>query len=129
MPKTFKKEFRVDGSAARVRKRLCGKNCYTYTIRYRKNGYNVEVTNKNLETAKTLFIEKLKTAEKVVKKGNIPITFNAFSLYYFEKFRIKKVAKSTYVSDIGRYNKYILPYFNEKEIKKITAEECQDLLE
>ncbi|PWM73371.1 MAG: hypothetical protein DBX59_05260 [Bacillota bacterium] len=129
MPTAFRKEFRTEGCTAHIRRRLCGQNYYTYTIRYRRNGYNIEVTNKNLETAKTLFIEKLKTAEKVVKKGNIPITFNAFSLYYFEKFRMKKVAKSTYVSDIGRYNKYILPYFNEKEIKKITAEECQDLLE
>ena len=59
MPKTFKKEFRADGCSARVRKRLCGKNCYTYTIRYRKNGYNIEVTNKDLETAKQLFIEKI----------------------------------------------------------------------
>ena len=129
MPKTFKKEFRADGCAARVRKRLCGKNCYTYTIRYRKNGYNIEVTNKDLETAKQLFIEKLKTAEKVVKKGVVPTTMNAFSMYYFEKFRIKKVKQNTYISDLGRYKKYILPYFQEKEIRKITSEECQDLIE
>ena len=132
MPKTFKKEFRVDGSAARVRKRLCGKNCYTYTIRYRKNGYNVEVTNKNLETAKKLFIEKLKTAEKAertVSTTGTPLTFNSFALYYFEKFRQKKVAKETFRGDMYRYEKYLKPYFKEKLIKNITPGECQQLLD
>lgn len=49
MPKTFKKEFRTDGCTAHVRKRKCGKNSYTYDIRYRKNGYNIAITNKSLE--------------------------------------------------------------------------------
>ena len=67
MPKTFKKEFRTDGCTAHVRKRKCGKNSYTYDIRYNRNGYSICVTNKNLETAKQLFIEKLKTAKPPVK--------------------------------------------------------------
>ena len=36
MPKTFKKEFRTDGCTAHVRKRKCGKNSFTYDIRYQK---------------------------------------------------------------------------------------------
>ena len=64
-----------------------------------------------------------------MKKGIVPTTMNAFSMYYFEKFRIKKVKQNTYISDLGRYKKYILPYFQEKEIRKITSEECQDLIE
>ena len=59
MPKAFKKEFRTNGCTAHIRKRQCGKNSYTYDIRYRKNGYAIAVTNKSLETAKMLFIEKL----------------------------------------------------------------------
>ncbi len=129
MPAAFRKEFRTEGCTAHIRRRSCGKNCYTYTIRYRRNGYNIEVTDKNLETVKAKFIEKLKTAEKVVKKGIVPTTMNAFSMYYFEKFRIRKVKQNTYISDLGRYKKYILPYFQEKEIRKITSEECQDLIE
>ena len=90
MPKTFRKEFRTDGCTAKIRKKKVSKNAYTYEIRYRRNGSNVCITDKNLENGKKRFIEKLKTAEKVVKavKGT-PRTFNAFSMFYFENFRKK----------------------------------------
>ena len=52
MPKTFRKEFRADGCTARIRKKPSGKNGYLYEIRYRRNGYNISASNKNLEEAK-----------------------------------------------------------------------------
>ena len=55
MPKTFKKEFRAEGCTARIRKRQTGKNSYTYEIRYRRNGYNITITDKNLENGKNRF--------------------------------------------------------------------------
>ena len=58
MPKTFRKEFRTDGCTARIRKRKVSKNAYSYEIRYRRNGYNVCVTDKNLENAKKKFIDR-----------------------------------------------------------------------
>ena len=58
MPKTFRKEFRTDGCTARVYRRQVSKNAFTYDIMYRRNGYNVIVTDKNLENAKKRFIEK-----------------------------------------------------------------------
>ena len=70
MPKTFKKEFRTNGCTAHVRRRKTSKNCYLYDIRYRRNGYNILVTNKDLETAKQLFIEKLKTAKPTAKHSS-----------------------------------------------------------
>ena len=80
MPKTFKKEFRTDGCTARVYRRKIGKESYTYDIKYRRNSYNVTVTDKNLDVAKKKFIEKLKTAEKVTKPNSktgsvVPTTF------------------------------------------------------
>lgn len=134
MPKTFKKEFRTDGCTARVYRRKIGKESYTYDIKYRRNSYNVTVTDKNLDVAKKKFIEKLKTAEKVTKPNSktgsvVPTTFNAFSMYFFEKFRIKKISKQTYQSDLNRYKKYLLPYFKERPLKLITAEQCQNLLD
>ena len=134
MPKTFKKEFRTDGCTAHIRKRQCGKNFYTYTVRYRKNGYNIEITNKNLDIAKKKFIEKLKTAEKVIKTTAragtaVPTTFNAFASYYFENFRKKKVTKLILKSDLCKYRNYIKPYFKETPIKKITPVDCQRLLD
>ena len=134
MPKTFKKEFRTDGCTARVYRRKIGKESYTYDIKYRRNSYNVTVTDKNLDVAKKKFIEKLKTAEKVTKPNSktgsvVPTTFNTFSMYFFEKFRIKKISKQTYQSDLNRYKKYLLPYFKERPLKLITAEQCQNILD
>ena len=58
MSKTFKKEFIANGLVAHIIKRPSGKNGIYYEIRYRRNGYNISVSNKNLQRAKQLFIEK-----------------------------------------------------------------------
>ena len=129
MPKTFKKEFRADGCTAHIRKRKIGANSFTYDIRYRRNGYSISVTNKSLDVAKEMFIEKLKTAQKVKNHNGIPYTFNAFSLYYFENFRKKKVAERTLKNDYCRYNLYLKPYFDEKPIEDITPYDCQTLID
>ena len=129
MPKTFKKEFRVEGCTARIRKRQTGKNSYTYEIRYRRNGYNITITDKNLENGKRRFLEALKMAEETRHYGNVPYTFNAFSNYYFQKFRIHKVTPQTFKKDMSRYNLYLKPYFKEKPIKRITPDDCQRLLD
>ena len=129
MPKTFKKEFRADGCTAHVRKRKSSKNCYVYDIRYRRNGYNILVTNTDLETAKRLFIEKLKTAKPIVKKVNSLSNLHTFTLYYFEKFRLPKVSTLTYNADWHRYKNYIQPAFGDKQFKDITPEHCQNLID
>ena len=129
MPKTFRKEFRADGCTAHVRKRKCGKN-HTYEIRYRKNGYNVTVTNKNLEIAKQLFIEKLKVAKPITGKStHISENLHTFAMYYFEKFRLPKVATRTYEADMHRYKKYIQPAFGDKQLQSIAPEHCQTLID
>ncbi len=61
--------------------------------------------------------------------NGVPTTFTAFSLYYFENFRKKKVAEITYKIDIRRFYKNLAPYFADKPLKKITPLECQQLLE
>ncbi len=58
MSKTFKKEFIANGCVAHIIKRPSGKNGIYYEIRYRRNGYNITVSNKNLKTAKKMFVER-----------------------------------------------------------------------
>ena len=128
MPKIFKKEFRTDGCTAHVRKRKCGKNSYTYDIRYRKNGYDITVTNKNLERAKLLFVEKLKTAERISNSHANYKTLDTFASYYFEKFRKPKVAELTYKFDCMRYKNHIKPALGNKQLELITPSDCQDLI-
>ena len=130
MPSQFKKIFRTDGYTARIYKRKTSLHGISYDIRFRREGYNINVTARTIEEVKNKFIEALKTAVPAPKKEKgIPITFNAFAMYYFEKFRIKKVAKITYECDMRRYNNHLKPYFGEKSLRKITALECQDLLD
>ena len=129
MPKTFRKEFRADGCTARIRKKQSGKNGYIYEIRYRRNGYDISASNKNLEEAKRLFIEQLKTAKVSKKITGVPKTFHSFTMYYFENFRIKKVTEKTYKTDYNRYIKYLQPYFEEIPLVKITPKDCQDLID
>ena len=61
--------------------------------------------------------------------NGIPQTFNAFAQYYFANFRKKKVAERTFVKDMERYRKHILPYFKETPLKSITPGDCQKLLD
>ncbi|MBR2330841.1 MAG: phage integrase SAM-like domain-containing protein, partial [Clostridia bacterium] len=125
MPKTFKKEFRAEGCTARIRKRQTGKNSYTYEIRYRRNGYNITITDKNLENGKSRFLAALKTAKPIEKGLGVPTTFHEFSIYYFENFRKRKVAKQTYENDFGRYKNHIKPYYESVKIKDINPDACQ----
>ena len=71
-------------------------------------------------------IKKRKTLATV---NGIPATFNKFALYYFENFRKKKVAESTYYSDLLRYRKYLAVIFKEKLLKNITPLDCQKVLD
>lgn len=129
MPKTFRKEFRADGCTARIRKKQSGKNGQIYEIRYPRNRYDVSASNKNLEEAKRLFIEQLKTAKVSKKITGVPKTFHSFTMYYFENFRIRKVTEKTYKTDYNRYVKYLQPYFEEIPLIKITPKDCQDLID
>lgn len=131
MPKTFRKEFRTQGCTARVRRRKSGKHSWNYEIRYRRNGYCVEVSANNLEVAKKKFIEKLNVADKLGPLNNtsVPTTFHEFATYYFDTFWRSNVAKSTYDSEMNRYKNHIFPHFGSISLRKITPASCKALLD
>lgn len=56
MSKTFKKEFIANGCIGRIIRRPSGKHGWYYEIRYRRNGYNISVSNKDIKKAKELFV-------------------------------------------------------------------------
>lgn len=74
-------------------------------------------------------IDKGFLREKKEPISRVPQTFNAFSQYYFENFRKKKVAERTFVKDMERYRKHILPTFKELPLKSISPGDCQKLLD
>lgn len=61
--------------------------------------------------------------------NGVPATFTAFTMYYFENFRKKKVAEKTYYSDLKRFNRYLQPHFKETPLRKIVPKDCQTLIE
>lgn len=129
MPLQFRKEYRIDGSVVRCRKRPTGQNKFTYEMRYRRDGYNVTATAKNLEECKAKFLAKLKEADKQIKTQETQTNFKTFAVYYFETFKKRKVAEATYKADCSRLNTWLLPQFGEKDLKAIKPNDCQTFID
>ena len=135
MATTFKKVFIANGLAAHVIKKESGKNSYCYEIRYRANGYCIITSSTNLQKAKEKFLAKTTPTEinkYYVGKINKPEdcrTLKEFALFFFEKHRKEKVAAQTYKCDLNRINKYIFPAFGDMNIRQITPDKCQTLIE
>ena len=64
MAETLKNEFIVNGLKAHIIKRQSGKNSFLYEIRYRKDGYKIEVSSTDLNEAKRKFVEAAKSIDK-----------------------------------------------------------------
>ena len=96
MPITLQRIIRVGRFNVHVRKRETSYNKFTYELRYRRDGFCIEACGKTKEIAKANFLKKARVAvaaKKQQKKDSLsafPTTFTAFSMYYFERFRIKK---------------------------------------
>lgn len=128
MPKYFKKEFRTNGLRAHIRKRKRG-NSINYEIRCRSKGYDISASGVTIEEAKGKFIDKLHAIDSGTEKITVPTTFDKFIIFYFENYRIKKVANDTYYNDMTRVKRHILPYFKSMTLKSITPQFCQKLID
>lgn len=129
MPKTFRKEFRVDGCTSHIRERKSGKHTVSYEIRYRRNGYNITVSNTNLNVAKERFIEALRLAVKGDGPKKLPSSFEGFALYFFENFYKRKVVAESYRIALNQFKNHILPSFGNIQLKRITPKQCQELID
>lgn len=128
MPKTFRKEFRVEGCTAHVRKRCDDRYRCSYEIRYRRNGYNITVSATDLDIAKERFIEKLKTTQKATDI-TVPTKYNDFVVYFFENYYIERVVPKTYKNNVKLFERWIMPRFKTVDLKKITPGMCKELLQ
>lgn len=98
MSKTFKKQFIANGLCAHITKRDSGRNTYCYEIRYRANGYKIEVSSTDLATAKKKFLEKTMPGEidkhQVKQKSKERYLCTVFDEWYSFKSKTK-VGKKT----------------------------------
>ena len=135
MATTFKKVFIANGLIAHVLKKPSGKNSFCYEIRYRANGYDIRVSSTDLNTAKEKFLNKTAPGEinkyytNKEKQNHNKSTFEQFALFFFESHRKEKVAKQTYISDLGRLKKHLLPAFGHLNLKQITPDKCSKLIQ
>lgn len=130
MKKSFSKSFIQNGRIVHYRRRIRGKNSCSFEIRYRRDGYNISVSAPDLQTAKERFIEAVnRPLSDCGAALNVPTAFCDFAEYYFEKFYKRKVCAKTFKNQLGRYNMHVKPYFGNVQIKRITPEACQNLLD
>lgn len=131
MPRTFRKEFRIQGCTAHVYRMRSGKKTWCYVIRYRRNGYYIVASSTSLDEAKKKFIQKLNEADKYGTQNDsgVPETFIKFAEYYFENFYKRKVTASTHRIALNQFKNHIAPYFNDIKLKRITPKFCQTLLD
>lgn len=136
MPKRFRKEFRVEGCTAHVRKRCDERYRCSYEIRYRRNGYNVTASARTLEEAKQKFIEKLHQADEQKKLGvqspagnRVPTTFNEFAVFWLENFHKRKVVEERYKNSKRLLQQKLANRFANIQIKNINAKDLQDIID
>ena len=132
MPKKIQGLMIVNRKRCHYRRKKCGKNSFTYEVRFRAGGYNLSACGKTKELAKENMRRKLVAAPAPIERNDqlvIPKTFNSFAMYYFENFRKEKVAAMTYSIDLRRHRKYLIPAFGEKPIAKILPGECKLLID
>lgn len=129
MPKDFSKYFRAEGCTVYYRKRRRG-NSIRFEARYRRRGYNISVSGPSLDIVRERFIQAIKETESGQQAlRGVPTGFSDFAEYYFANFWIRKVSEETAKNEMGRYRRYIKPYFGNRQIKLITPDACQKLID
>ena len=128
MPQKYRKMFRVNKLRAYMRERRRG-GSINYEVRCRMGGLCISAGGTTKEEARAKFIEKLKVLESGEAPRGVPSSVEQFALYYFEKFRKRKVSELTYRLDMARCKNHIFPQLGEKPLHAVTPSDCQDLLD
>lgn len=77
--------------------------------------------------------QELEAREQAERKkttdSGIPLTFHEFMQYYFERYRVRKVAESTLTNDKYRYKNHILPAFGSMPLDQVTDDLLQNFID
>lgn len=128
MSKTFKKEFIANGLAARIIKRPSGKHGAYYEIRYRKNGYNITISNADLKMAKKLFIEatKLLDSPELMAKNRLKFCNIADE---WIKYKHGKIAEDTWKGYESLIRRYVPDEIKNKAVSDIHTKDLDDVMQ
>ena len=104
-----------------------GKNGFYYEIRYRRNGYNITVSNKDLKIAKTLFIEKTKELNPPEEYAKNRLKFDII-LSEWLKYKKGKIAKSTIDGYKSMSDRFINEELRNKNINEIRTADIDEAM-
>lgn len=131
MAETLKRKFVANGLVARVIKRQSGKNTFLYEIRYRRDGYKIEVSSTDIKEAKQKFVEATKP-ENIDKYqvAIVPTGLNLFREIATEWLTYKKgkINDRTYSNYESYYRRYIRVPLGEIPILKVRTIDVDNLL-
>ena len=127
MSKTFKREFIANGMAAHIIERPSGKHGVFYEIRYRRNGYDIAVSNKELKRAKAMFVEATQNLPppEVIAKNKLTFGFIADEWLRYKRGKIAEDTRKGYESQIRRF---IPKTFMDKPIKEIRTSDIDEVM-
>ncbi len=116
--------------------RINRKRCQLFYIRFRKDGFNIYVTSRDVDELKKKFTDayeyqrKHPEERKKEETPTTPNTFTAFAEYYFSIFKTEKENSAERImSDRSRLKNYLEPYFKETTLTKIDPGMCKALLD
>lgn len=127
MSKSFKKEFIANGCVAHIIKRPSGKKGAYYEIRYRRNGYNITVSNKDLGKAKELFIAATFSLEEHRVSNKNKIEFGVITKEWLE-YKKGKVTPHTHRQYGNRISRFVPVEMMNKAISEIRTSEIDKIV-
>ena len=127
MSKTFKKEFIANGCVSHIIKRPSGKNGVYYEIRYRRNGYNITVSNKDLKKAKELFIVATYDLEPHRANSKTKLEFGSIVQEWLE-YKKGTVIPHTYQQYENRIARFIPEEMKNKLITDIHTNDIDKIV-
>ncbi len=127
MSKTFKREFIANGMAAHIIERPSGKHGVIYEIRYRRNGYDIAVSNKELKTAKAMFIEATQNLPPPDQLAKNKFSFG-FIADEWLRYKHGKVAEDTWKGYESQIRRFIPQKIKDKPIKSIRTSDIDELM-
>ena len=127
MSKTFKREFIANGMTAHIIERPSGKRGSFYEIRYRRNGYDIAVSNKELNTARAMFIEATQNLPPPESLAKNKFSFGSIADEWL-KYKHGKVAEDTWKGYESQMRRFIPQKFKEKPIKSIRTSDIDELM-
>lgn len=126
LPTKIKQTFLIKGLTVNCRLRV-DKNCKSYEIRYRKDGYNISASGKTVEIAKARFLEKAMHKQK--PSDVYPKRFIDFAKFFLENYQKKKVCEKIFKVQKSRIEKEFKVSFGKLNLDEITPIDCQKFLD